>query len=194
MIWIHIHEIPALCFPLARALSAGVPFLVRYMYQIPSVDTALDHVWPSWQVWVWHISYKKKKKNKKKIRQIFDTTTSVNTCIPNLVWCPPRRLRRIGRKKERKPLFTSSPQGQAYEAMSLPSPRLLYFGLKPINCLRRVSPFLVAIVLGKKENFSPSVYAFGRWYWKGWDLVLLLPPASDRYLFLSVVTRLLYIL
>ena len=29
-----------------------------------------------------------------------------------------------------------------------------------------VSPFRVAIVLGKKENFSP--YAFGRWYWKGW--------------------------
>ena len=23
------------------------------------------------------------------------------TCIPNPVWCPPRRLRRIGRKKER---------------------------------------------------------------------------------------------
>ena len=57
-----------------------------------------------------------------------------------------------------------------------------------------VSPFQVAIVLGKKENFSSSVYAFGRWYWKGWDLVLLLPSASDSYLSLSTVTRLLCIL
>ena len=55
-----------------------------------------------------------------------------------------------------------------------------------------ISPFQVAIVLGKKENFSPPI--FGRWYWKGWDLVLLLSPASDMYLFLSIVTRLLCIL
>ena len=27
-----------------------------------------------------------------------------------------------------------------------------------------VSPLQVAVVLGKKENFSPSVYAFGRSY------------------------------
>ena len=32
-------------------------------------------------------------------------------------------------------LFTSSPHGQAYQAMTL----LLYFGLKPINCHRRDS-------------------------------------------------------
>ena len=51
-----------------------------------------------------------------------------------------------------------------------------------------VSPYQVAIVLGKKENFSSSVYAFGRWCWKGWDLVLLLPPASDRFLFLPVLS------
>ena len=58
-----------------------------------------------------------------------------------------------------------------------------------------VSPFQVAIVLGKKENLSLSVYALGWWYWKGWDLVLLLPlPASERYLFLSIMTRLLGIL
>ena len=36
-------------------------------------------------------------------------------------------------------LFTSSSQGHAYQAMSLPNPRSLYFGLKPINCLRRDS-------------------------------------------------------
>ena len=43
-----------------------------------------------------------------------------------------------------------------------------------------VSPFQVTIVLGKKENFSQSVHAFGRRYCMGWDLVRLLPPASDR--------------
>ena len=36
-------------------------------------------------------------------------------------------------------LFTSSPQGQAYQAMSLPNSRSLYFGIQPINCLRRDS-------------------------------------------------------
>ena len=36
-------------------------------------------------------------------------------------------------------LFTCSPQAQAYQAMSLPNPSSLYFGLKPINCLSRDS-------------------------------------------------------
>ena len=55
-----------------------------------------------------------------------------------------------------------------------------------------VSPFQVAIVLGKKENFSPSVSDGDTERGGVWGLVLLFPLlASDRYLFLSVVTRLL---
>ena len=34
-------------------------------------------------------------------------------------------------------LFTRSPRGQAYQAITLPNPMSLHFGLKPINCLRR---------------------------------------------------------
>ena len=36
-------------------------------------------------------------------------------------------------------LFTSSPQGQTHQTMSLPNSRSLYFGLKCINCLCRDS-------------------------------------------------------
>ena len=52
-----------------------------------------------------------------------------------------KKKKKIQYKSSTKPpqlkLFTSSPQGQAYQAMSLPNPRSLNFGLKPINCLRR---------------------------------------------------------
>ena len=56
-------------------------------------------------------------------------------------------------------LFTSSPQGQAYQAMSLPNPRSLYFGLKPINCLRRDSFGYKSILSyncpGEERKFQP---------------------------------------
>ena len=56
-------------------------------------------------------------------------------------------------------LFTRSHQGQAYQAMSLPNPRSLYFGLKPINCLRRDSFGCKAIPScncpGEERKFQP---------------------------------------
>ena len=61
-------------------------------------------------VGVAHKLLKKQKTNKKK--------------ITILIFTKPPQLK----------LFTSSPQGQTYQAMSLPNPRSLYFGLKPTNC------------------------------------------------------------
>ena len=69
---------------------------------------------------VWHISLFKKNKQKKTTRK--------------------RQQYKSLTKPPQLKLFTSSPQGQAYQAMSLSNPRRsLYFGLKPINCLRKDS-------------------------------------------------------
>ena len=80
---------------------------------------------------------KNNKKNKKKITiQVFDK---------------PLQLQ----------LLTSSSQGQAYQVMSLPNPRPLYFGLKPINCLPRDSFGCKSIPScncpGKERKFQPSI-------------------------------------
>ena len=61
-------------------------------------------------------------------------------------------------------LFTGRSQGQAYQAMSLPNPMSLYFGFKPINCLRRDSLGCKSIPNwnpGEERKFQP-IYAFGR--------------------------------
>ena len=83
------------------------------------------------EIWKSYGNWKKKKtqkNNKKKLIQIFDK---------------PPQLK----------LFTSSPQGQASKPCQCPNPRLLYFGLKPINCLCRVSAFqVVQWSWGKRKN------------------------------------------
>ena len=71
------------------------------------------------------------------IIQIFDKATSVKT------------------------IYKQS-QGQAYQAMSLPNLGHYILDLNPSTVSAETdsvaSPFQVAIVLGKKENFSSSVY------------------------------------
>ena len=56
-------------------------------------------------------------------------------------------------------LFTGSPQGQAYQVMSLPNLRSLYFGLKLINCLHRDSfgckSFPSCNCPGEERKFQP---------------------------------------
>ena len=81
---------------------------------------------------------KKQKKNKKKIIQ-----------YKSLIKPPQSKI------------FTSSSQGQVYQALSLPNPRPLYFGLKPINCLPRDSFGCKSIPScncpGKERKFQPSI-------------------------------------
>ena len=81
--------------------------------------------------------------------------------------------------------------------MSLPNPRSLHVGLKPINCLRR-DIFGCKSIPGyncprEERKFQPVHISIRTVILKR-VLVLLLHPASDRYLFLSIVTRLLCIL
>ena len=45
----------------SRFLQQKIHFCCSY----PSLDTALGHFWPSWQVWVWHIRYLEKKTRKR---------------------------------------------------------------------------------------------------------------------------------
>ena len=55
--------------------------------------------------------------------------------------------------------------GEGIHTYPLPNPRILYFGLKPINCLSRDSFGCKVIPScncpGEKEFFRPSMYALG---------------------------------
>ena len=84
----------------------------------------------------------KKKKNKKKITiQISDKATSVKTIYNQFsgTGTKPCPCPTLGHH-----ILDLNPSTVSPETASV------------------VSPFQVAIVLGKKENFSPSIYAFGR--------------------------------
>ena len=162
---------------------------------------------------------KKKKQNKKKITiQIFDKATSVKTIYKLKSEMRSFKSNENIHKKEGGSYYVVSAnkassvtlQSPGNESQRKHTAILRVRHTKPCPCptlghyildlnpstvcpetASVVSPFQVAIVLGKKENFSRP---FGQ-HGKGWDLVLPLPlPASDRYLFLSVVTRLLCVL
>ena len=66
---------------------------VRQRYVHVAIDTALCHVWPWWQVWVWHIKLLKEQQQKQLI-QIFDNATSVKlfTSSPHAWICIPSHV------------------------------------------------------------------------------------------------------
>ena len=165
-----------MCLYSAYTATWDCTWPLLYIFFLPilcSVNSDHDN-----RVGVWHISFKttttKKKKKKKKVLWHSHSHQQIKT------------------------IYIKS-LGEGIHTYPLPNPRIVYFGLKPINCLSRDSFGCKAIPScncpGEKELFRPSVYALGRWYWKGWDLVLLLSPqATDRYLLLSIIAKLLWIL
>ena len=100
-------------------------------------------------VGVAHKLIKKKKKKKKKKIQIFDKATSFKT------------------------IYKQSPvTGKPSHVPAQPQVFIFWTYLNPSTVFAEtasvVSPLQVAL---KKEKISPSVYALGRWYREGWDLV-----------------------
>ena len=110
--------------------------LEKHTDQLPlpfflSLDTALGHVWPAWQVWVWRISYQKQQ----------EQDNNTNLWQSHLSW---NYLQAVLRDRHTKPC---------------PCPTLCHYilDLNPSTVSAEtasdVSPFQVAIVLGKKEFF-----------------------------------------
>ena len=116
---------------------------------------------------------------------------------------PKKKKKKIQYKSLIKPpqlkLFTSSPQGQAYQAMSLPNPRSLYFGLKPINRLRRDSFGCKSIPSyncpGEERKFQPVHISIRTVILKRMESGTPVTSSLRQVpIFLSIVTRLLCIL
>ena len=121
---------------------------------------------------VWHLRFNKKKKKKKRV------------------------LRHS--HQQIKTIYKKS-SGEGIHTYPLPNPRILYFGLKPIKCLSRDSFGCKVIPScncpGGKRALQTIRVCIRTVILKGvGPSSPAPPPATDRYLLLSIIAKLLWIL